>query len=140
MAGESSDKTEGSASEPDFVGPRLLKKGIVFPPLFLPTILLFLKEGPTHGYALLKKLAAIGIANPDMDPSPLYKSLRFLEEQGLVLSEHESGEKGPARKVYRLTEQGEKALQSMASVVERASDIVEWYLKKYEELVARDGS
>lgn len=122
------------------MGPKLLKKGIVFPPLFLPTILLLLKEGPTHGYALVKMLAAIGIANPDMDPSPLYKSLRFFEEQGLVLSEHESGEKGPARKVYRLTDQGDKALASMASIVERVSDIVEWYLRKYEDLVERDGS
>ena len=109
-------------------------RGILIPPLFMPSILLLLKEEPAHGYALLKNLTQLGIVSPDMDPSPIYKTLRWFEEMGLVVSERERGERGPDRKVYRITEKGDESLASFAPMVEKAGEIIAWFHDKYEEL------
>lgn len=100
----------------------------------MPSILLLLKEQPDHGYSILKKLADIGVVDPEMDPSPVYKVLRMFEEEGLTVSEHESGGKGPARKVYRITDKGEETLAFLASRMDKAAEIVGWFQAKYEEL------
>jgi DNA-binding PadR family transcriptional regulator len=115
------------------VDPRATK-GIIIPPLFIPSILLLLKEEPTHGYALMKKLSQLGVVSPDMDPSPIYKTLRWFEEIGLAVSESERGERGPDRKVYRVTEAGDESLAFFASRVEEAGKIIAWFQRKYEEL------
>jgi PadR family transcriptional regulator PadR len=109
-------------------------KGILIPPLFIPSILLLLKEEPTHGYSLLKKLSSIGVVSPDMDPSPVYKTLRWFEEIGLAVSEREKGERGPDRKVYSITEAGDEALSFFASRIETAGEIIAWFKDKYEGL------
>jgi PadR family transcriptional regulator PadR len=109
-------------------------KGILIPPLFIPSILLLLKEEPTHGYSLLKKLSRIGVVSPDMDPSPVYKTLRWFEEIGLAVSEREKGERGPDRKVYSITDAGDEALSFFASRIEKAGEIIAWFQRKYEGL------
>lgn len=111
-----------------------IPKGILLPPLFIPSILLLLKEEPSHGYSLQKKLAHFGVVDAQMDPSPIYKVLRMLEEQGLAVSEHGSGDRGPSRKVYRLTTKGTDTLDFMARLIDQASEIIAWYRGKYEEL------
>jgi DNA-binding PadR family transcriptional regulator len=73
-----------------------------------------------------------------MDPSPIYKVLRLLEEEGLAVSEYESGNKGPARRVYRLTDKGNEALSVMASRLDRSTDIIRRFQGKYKELQRSD--
>jgi len=111
-----------------------IPRGILIPPLFIPCILLLLKEEPSHGYPILEKLADIGVVDVEMDPSPIYKVLRLLEEEGLAVSEYESGNKGPARRVYRLTDKGNEALSVMASRLDRSIDIIRRFQDKYKEL------
>lgn len=109
-------------------------RGILIPPLFIPSILLLLKEEPTHGYALLRKLSQLGVVSPDMDPSPVYKTLRWFEDIGLAVSRREKGERGPDRKVYSITDAGDEALASFASLIETAGEIITWFKGKYDEL------
>ncbi|MDD5312222.1 MAG: helix-turn-helix transcriptional regulator [Dehalococcoidia bacterium] len=111
-----------------------IPRGILFPPLFIPFILLLLKEEPSHGYSLLKKLSEIGVIDANMDPSPIYKVLRLLEDNSLACSDFEDGDKGPARRVYRLTEQGNEMLSVMASRIERSAEIIRWFRNKHKEL------
>lgn len=110
-----------------------IPKGILLPPLFIPSILLLLKEEPSHGYSLLKKLAEVGVVDANMDPSSIYKVLRMLEEHGLAVSEYSSGERGPARRVYRLTKKGDETLTYLAALIERATETIAWFKGKYEE-------
>lgn len=119
--------------ERSFHGVRM-PKGILLPPLFIPSILLLLKEEPSHGYSLLKKLSNIGVVDVEMDPSPIYKVLRMLEEGGLAVSENVSGDRGPARKEYRLTTKGNETLAFMAGLIDRATEIIKWFQYKYDEL------
>jgi DNA-binding PadR family transcriptional regulator len=134
--GEKAEQRErGESCRPAFLQKsRRIPKGILLPPLFMPSILLILKERPDHGYSILKKLADIGVVDPEMDPSPVYKVLRMFEEEGLAESEHESGDKGPARKVYRLTEKGDRTLDFLAARMDKAGEIIAWFQAGYKRL------
>jgi len=78
-----------------------------YPPLarLLPiAILRILKEKPLHGYQIaeeLNKLLGYEVARP-----LVYMTLRRMEEQGLLVSRWEVSEKGPARRIYHVTEEG----------------------------------
>ena len=78
-----------------------------YPPLarLLPVVILrILKERPLHGYQIaeeLNRLLRHEVARP-----LVYTTLRRMEEQGLVVSRWEISEKGPARRVYHITEEG----------------------------------
>ena len=64
-----------------------------------------------HGYGLAKQFSSSQPSERPMAVSTLYRCLGRLEERGLVESFHESGpssHQGPARRVFRITPEGEK--------------------------------
>jgi PadR family transcriptional regulator PadR len=74
-----------------------------------PTLLLLLHQGPAHGYTLMEQLADYGIVR--MNPSAVYRALRDMEDRGWVTSTWDDEEtQGPPRRVYRLTDEGDRAL------------------------------
>ena len=75
----------------------------------LVLIVLILLKKPTHGYDLLTRLEQQKV---DMDTDTLYPLLRRLETQAMLSSEWETSQARP-RKIYRLTEKGEKNLKNM---------------------------
>lgn len=137
--GESSNKAGGTGTLPAFMRRRQSNTGLLLPPLFFPSILLILKEEPQHGYSIFKKLVEVGIVDSRMDPSPVYKTLRYLETYAMAVSEHQESGKGPARKVYRLTDQGEETLAFLALKVDQATEIIKWFQSTYQELTQGDG-
>lgn len=67
-------------------------------------ILKSLKDGPVHGAEVQRIIKEkYGVEAP---PPAVYGLLRRLEEQGFVISTWETAESGPARRVYRITEEG----------------------------------
>ena len=120
------------------MGPGLLAKGVLFPPLLYPAVLIILKEEPVHGYVLLKKLIDIGLVDSGMDPSVIYRLLRGLEDAGMAQSEHVDEGKGPTRKVYRLTDRGSAGLSAWPSQLEKARELIDWFMEKYRALKAGD--
>jgi len=64
-------------------------------------------EKPAHGYELFSELVRI-CPEEEPDPAGLYRSLREMEEDRLVTSEWDTGDPGPARRVYRITELGQE--------------------------------
>lgn len=99
---------------------RKQEEGIV-PPLGLPRnllvpyVLLFLKNWSAHGYQILQTLTLLGFAA--VDPATVYRALRQMEKEGLVLSSWETGASGPARRTYRITEAGEQFLSQWADAL-----------------------
>ena len=80
-----------------------------------PCLLLLLAEGPSHGYELLEQVRQAGVRNADA--GGLYRSLRSMEQSGLVSSWWEPSQAGPARRSYVLTDDGRTALDdSLASL------------------------
>jgi PadR family transcriptional regulator, regulatory protein PadR len=89
------------------------------PPISEPSffILLSLASGPRHGYAVLKDAETLSEGRISLSVSTLYTSLGRLQEQGLIERvDAGDAEPGPGlpRKVYRLTRQGQGALNAEA--------------------------
>ena len=70
-----------------------------------PALLLLLGDGPTHGYELLERLPAL-IGEERVDVGNVYRALRALEDEGLVVSEWRGDLPGPAKRTYTLTDAG----------------------------------
>ncbi|MBD3194212.1 MAG: hypothetical protein GF317_04100 [Candidatus Lokiarchaeota archaeon] len=68
-------------------------------------ILEILKDNPTHGYNLMSILSEKQI---NSQPSYLYKILRSMKENGLVIGEETPSDQGPNKEILYLTDKGEK--------------------------------
>ena len=86
-------------------------------------ILFALADGPLHGHGLLKHLEAEANGVP-FDPANLYRSLRKLERDALVVEARSaaSGGQGPPRRAYRLTRRGRAALVAEAARLSALTD------------------
>lgn len=94
-----------------------------------PCLLLLLAESPAHGYELIDRLRPFGFEIND--PAAIYKSLRQMEEEGIVTSSWETSPRGPARRVYCLTSDGRDQLASWALTLTKNRQILGAYLARY---------
>lgn len=84
----------------------------------VPTLLILLRKGPQHGYALLGQLQeTLPQAGAMPDVSSVYRALADLEQDGAVVSRWEAGD-GGGRRVYELTPAGEEMLKSWVPQLE----------------------
>lgn len=107
-----------------------------------PCLLLLLAESRAHGYELIDRLRPFGFEISD--PASIYKTLRAMEQDGLVSSQWELSSRGPARRVYALTSDGHDLLESWALTLEDNRRILTNYLQRYHVLAgqavaSRDG-
>jgi len=87
-----------------------------------PGVLLLLKQkGPSYGYDLCTQLQDHALTDATIEKAALYRTLRQLETNGNVSSEWETNKSGPARRVYKISKQGEKHLEEWAAVLEHLS-------------------
>jgi PadR family transcriptional regulator PadR len=121
-------------------------------------LLLQLAKQPAHGYELIEGLAQqedavaldagslsrlLLLPHPDqdvvgqvaLDAGSLYRLLRRFEEGGLVSSRWESGESGPARRVYEITDEGLEYLHTWAATVRRDRARLDRFLADYTSFV-----
>jgi len=89
-------------------------------------LLLLLTKKPAHGYELLEQL------KEPADPGLLYRTLRQLEEGGLVRSSWSTEGSGPARRLYQLTPEGIEYLGAWAVNVRRIKESLEEFLEEFE--------
>lgn len=79
----------------------------------VPTLILaVLADGPAHGYAIARAIEDKSGNVLSLREGSLYPALRALEQQQLVESLWEVQERGPARRMYTLTDAGREALSS----------------------------
>lgn len=98
-------------------------------------LLLLLAEGTSHGYELLEQMSRLGAGR--VDPGGLYRSLRAMDEDGLVHSTWEPSSTGPARRTYELTTAGRNRLDTAARAVTEVGRSLDTYLRRYRA-VARE--
>jgi poly-beta-hydroxybutyrate-responsive repressor len=94
-----------------------------------PCLLLLLREGNAHGYELLERVADFGF--DQSDPGALYRALRRLEADGLVISSWENSNAGPQKRVYTLTDGGVEELDRRASDFAEAERRIGIFLSRY---------
>lgn len=93
-----------------------------------PVTLYLLKvRGRTHGYELAGALNDNALTDSRIEPGALYRTLRRLEESGLVVSTWDVSGGGPARRMYDLTATGEEHLSEWLVVLERMT----WSLARF---------
>jgi poly-beta-hydroxybutyrate-responsive repressor len=108
--------------------PHALSSGL--PKDFLrPCLLLLLREGSAHGYELLESVCAFGFDHSD--PGALYRTLRRLEEDGLVQSGWCDSDSGPRKRVYALTDEGVAELDHRASDLAEGERRIDAFLGRY---------
>lgn len=117
---------KNSSKEEHFGTPRDVPRD-----LLAPWLLLLLRNWSTHGYQLMQMLTISGLTA--FDPATVYRALRRLEEEGLVMSDWETGDTGPAKRVYSLTEAGEKFLQTWTSTLRQYQSLLDRFFELYEE-------
>jgi len=76
-----------------------------------PVLLSLIAGGTTHGYELLDRLPRL-LRGERVDVGNVYRLLRRLEDDGLVVSEWRGDLPGPAKRTYELTGAGRMALDA----------------------------
>lgn len=99
-----------------------------------PCLLLLVLEQPGYGYDLVARLKPLGIND---DAASVYRALRLLEHEGAVTSSWRTSETGPARRVYQLTDAGEKILRNWVSALEDTSISLARWLERYALVTSR---
>ena len=94
-----------------------------------------LHRGDAHGYNMLNGLDEFGLDPEAYDPSMIYRALREMEEIGWIVSYEGEQSRGPQRRVYRLTEEGERHLSIWIDDLRRAKREIDLLLRAYEQHV-----
>jgi PadR family transcriptional regulator PadR len=102
-----------------------------------PRLLLLLARKPAHGYELIEELAEDeGMA---IDPALLYRTLHQFEADGLVRSAWDTEGRGPARRVYEITEEGLEYLHTWVVDIRHTRQRLERFLAAYEAQFQEEG-
>ena len=88
-------------------------------------------RGPSYGYELIKSIQKFGFMKDQPPPGMIYRHLRQLEEDGLVSSSWETEGVGPAKRVYRLTPEGEEVLAAWVDHMEKQIENLTSFIKHY---------
>ena len=101
--------------------------------MFKLLVLYALKDGPLHGYGIIKKLSELTDGSYNPSPGIVYPTLQMLEDMELV-SSFRVGNK----KLYRLTQRGVETLRENLEEVEKLLQSMRKARQIYEELGLRD--
>ena len=80
-----------------------------------PFLLLALEQWQSHGYELIRRMSTFGFEA--LDRGSVYRTLRQLEKDGLVVSGWDTSKEGPARRLYSLTDAGRVYLNTWAGAL-----------------------
>lgn len=94
-----------------------------------PSILMALLRRPSYGYELIHNIQEFGFVEGQAPPGMIYRHLRQLEDDGMVVSEWETEGAGAAKRIYRLTPEGNDVLNAwvdfMAAQAERLNNFID---------------
>lgn len=99
-------------------------------------ILLVLAEGEVHGGAIHTVLAE-RLPVFKADTGAVYRALQQLEQKGEVLFAWDTAERGPAKKIYRITPVGWERLEFWKQDIEQRLSNLNYFISAYEQLKAR---
>ncbi|MFZ5590474.1 MAG: PadR family transcriptional regulator [Bacillota bacterium] len=103
--------------------------------MLVPALLFFLAQKPSHGYELIQKINQAGFAEIEADPATIYRNLRRMEEDGLVVSQWDTEHTGPARRAYRLSPAGYQALDYCVQLITDKVTRMQAFLEEYRREV-----
>ena len=100
-----------------------------------PSVLYLLWGQKKHGYELMSELPELGFFNGPADPGAIYRTLRHLEEVGLVESVWDTSGAGAAKRVYPLSDLGKEHLRLWTDSLRQRRDALNAFLEKLEKTI-----
>jgi len=99
-----------------------------------PSILMALKQRPAYGYELIQTIPEFGFMEGPAPPGMIYRHLRDLEDNGLVVSEWQTAGSGPAKRVYQLTAEGDEVLSYWIGYLSRQAEKLQRFIAMYADI------
>jgi PadR family transcriptional regulator PadR len=96
-------------------------------------ILVSLREMKSYGYELMRRVAKFGFEA--INPGTFYRNLRHMENEGLVRSEWDTSKRGPARRMYSITDTGEAYLDFSVKALEEYRHKMDAFFRLYHGMV-----
>lgn len=107
------------------------KRSPVLPANYLRScLLLLLLEGTAHGYQLAERVGELGLGGADR--GGVYRALRGMEEDGLVISRWEESSGTPPRRTYETTPAGFDELTQGADSLRQALGHISGFLARFQ--------
>ena len=97
-----------------------------------PAVLLVLRDSPGHGYELLEQLQTL-MPSERIDMGNLYRILRSLEREGLVVSTWHEDVPGPAKRIYVITQSGSRVLAQWVGAFKKIEQQIAVFTERYEK-------
>jgi poly-beta-hydroxybutyrate-responsive repressor len=98
-----------------------------------PSILMGLYIKPSYGYELIHNIQEFGFVEGEAPPGMIYRHLRQLESDGLVISEWETRGTGPAKRMYNLTSEGREVLGIWIEYLEKQISNLRNFVEMYRQ-------
>lgn len=95
-------------------------------------LLCLLKEEKSYGYNLMEKLSQFGFTDETINISIIYRNLRNMENENLVLSSWAESDQGPNKRMYNITTKGEEELENWIILLKDRKDRITSIIDKYE--------
>ncbi len=95
-------------------------------------ILLIISLEPNHGLGILNKLNAL-VPQNRIDTSIVYRTLKDFENDGYIKSKWADSDAGPKKKVYEITSEGIKRLNTFQEDVLKSKNNLEIFLDTYKK-------
>lgn len=88
-------------------------KGSFLDRFIQPSVLMLLNKESLHGFSIYKTLSESDIMDySGIDPTGLYRTLKKMEEAGLLISKWDTDTTSQARRIYTITQDGKDCLKS----------------------------
>ena len=79
----------------------------------------------------MRTLQDLGVSAASVDTGNIYRTLRLMEDEGLVASDWATVGGGPARREYRITDLGREALQVWSEALRRTRADLDRFLEAH---------
>lgn len=96
-----------------------------------PYLLLILRDWNTYGYEMVQRLGKMGFSI--IDQGTIYRNLRQLENNGLVISQWSYQEGEQPRRLYTITDTGRLFLEQWAGMMEQYQSMLESFFMIYRD-------
>ena len=105
--------------------------------LFAPAILIQLMDEDLHGYEIVRRLTDSPLmAGRKPDSAGVYRMLRDMESRGLLDAAWETGQTGPAKRRYHLTDDGHHCLARWHATLKEHAKALDELLVMMRETLA----
>lgn len=106
-------------------------KGYNLDKLLQPNILIILAKQKLHGYMIIQELGfGDKFHAKKVDNTGVYRTLKTLEDRGMVRFEWDLDEPGPAKKTYMITDKGLQCLETWIQTLEDYKNSIESLIKE----------